>query len=131
MTNEELDEATAEEAERLWKEGAVADHSPSVIAARLARENWTPPKPVVDPDVLAFREWKAELYQDLVLRREVLAGKWDHPQSDAFLAGARMAREQEQERAAEMVGYLDADATRKGVEGALAREVLARYRGGA
>ena len=66
-------------------------------------------------DILAYREW---------VHLNGLAG---HERT--YLAGARMARQQEQERAGEMVGYLAADATRKGVEGDLAREVLAKYRG--
>jgi len=60
MTPEELDEARTREAMRLWgsniwKPGDVS--AVGNIAARLAREGWTPPEPVVDPDVLAFREW--------------------------------------------------------------------------
>ncbi len=54
MTPEELDEARAKEAWRLWMGRQKADSSSWVIAARLARENWTPPEPV-DPDVLAVR----------------------------------------------------------------------------
>jgi hypothetical protein len=95
MTPEEqLDEARGEEAVRLWDyvedgparpgRGAIA-----TIAARLAREGWTPPEPEpADPDVLAFREW-------------VATSPYRTPGTlcQAYLAGARMAREQEQERA--------------------------------
>lgn len=47
MTNEELDKARVDEAMRLWdgSKGSLA-----VIAARLAREGWTPPA-AVDPDI--------------------------------------------------------------------------------
>jgi hypothetical protein len=56
-------------------------------------ENWTPPEPEVDPDVLAFREWNAGGAR--VITSVV----------DVFLAGARMAREQEQERANALVAF--------------------------
>lgn len=48
MTNEELDKARAEQA---WSEHyADGGRDVSAIAARLAREGWTPPEPV-DPDL--------------------------------------------------------------------------------
>jgi hypothetical protein len=48
MTNEELDIARVNEAQRLFLDGS--DESPTIlIAARLAREGWTPPV-AVDPD---------------------------------------------------------------------------------
>ena len=107
MTNEELDEARAKEAWRLWQGGQEAGSSSWVIAARLARENWTPPEPVVDPDVLAFRKWFAGY--DPNIKKLALTGKWDESQfSRAYLAGARMAREQERERAQVLVEYVDA-----------------------
>ncbi len=96
MTNEELDEARAKEA---WRKcdalGFGKDYeSPTVIAARLAREGWTPPEPV-DPDVLAYREWEAGLAKDPIYRDKALSGEWDrYPSGRAFVAGARMAREQ-------------------------------------
>jgi len=54
MTNEELDKARADEA---WRKcdalGFGKDYeSPTIIAARLAREGWVP----VDPDVVAVQE---------------------------------------------------------------------------
>ena len=84
MTHEELDKATADEAWRLLEEGQDV----AVIAARLARQGYRPPEPV-DPDVLAYREW--------IDRNDRANHK------DAYLAGARMAREQEQERARALV----------------------------
>jgi hypothetical protein len=49
MTNEELDRARVKEAQRLFLDGG--DESPTIlIAARLAREGWTPPV-AVDPDL--------------------------------------------------------------------------------
>ena len=99
MTHEELDKATADEAWRLLEEGQDV----AVIAARLAREGWTPPEPV-DPDVLAYREWEVGKPATRDFREEVLAGKWDRSASAiGFLAGARMARKQEQERARVLV----------------------------
>lgn len=49
MTNEELDTARAEEAWNIYNRERSGDVS--AIAARLAREGWTPPKVVVDPDI--------------------------------------------------------------------------------
>jgi hypothetical protein len=85
MTPEELDEARAKEAWRIYDGGGIHTPPSAIIAARLAREGWMPPEPV-DPDVLAFREW---IYQNNRANHE-----------DAYLAGARMARAQEQERQA-------------------------------
>jgi hypothetical protein len=48
MTNEELDNARAEEAWNIYNRERKGDVS--AIAARLAREGWTPPVPV-DPDL--------------------------------------------------------------------------------
>jgi hypothetical protein len=97
MTNEELDRARGAEAYRLWEsaESRVGEENRAMIAARLAREGWTPPPPV-DPDVLAFREWAGSFTSTRHLTI-----------SDAFLAGARMARAQEQERAKVLVEELD------------------------
>ena len=99
-------------------------------------ENWTPPEPVVDPDVLAWREWETRAGCSDDYRKAVLAGKWDHSvNARVFLAGARMAREQEQERAKGLVDLL----TPAGIEAMLvnylviaedrARAALAIYRG--
>jgi hypothetical protein len=88
MTPEELDKATADEAWRILEEGQDV----AVIAARLAREGYTPPEPV-DPDSMRFDEW--------------VAAGGGATQRAAFLAGARMAREQEQKRAKVLVDYLD------------------------
>jgi hypothetical protein len=62
-----------------------------LAGARMAREGWTPPKPV-DPDVLAFEEWWRT--EDGSPNARV-----------AYLAGALMAREQEQERAKGLVAF--------------------------
>jgi hypothetical protein len=90
MTPDELDKATADEAWRLLEEGQDV----AVIAARLAREGYRPP---VDPDVLAYREWKDCQFPE---------GTFDEPgdlMECAYRAGARYAREQEQERAKVLV----------------------------
>jgi len=102
MTHEELDKATADEAWRLLEEGQDV----AVIAARLAREGWTPPEPV-DPDVLAYREWKKKKWPSAA--EFIDGGVWDeNPDALGFLAGARMAREQEQERAKVLVEPVEA-----------------------
>ncbi len=90
MTPEELDKATADEAWRLLEEGQDV----AVIAARLAREGWTPPKPV-DPDAVAFRAW-------------LESDSSTHRPRDAYLAGARMAREQERKRRSGLVATMEA-----------------------
>lgn len=84
MTNEELDEARAEEAWRIWnEENGVTDDGHAVIAARLAREGWTPPAPEVDLDLLAARVW--------------FHTYWAEPSSvpaiDGYLAGCTRGRE--------------------------------------
>ena len=119
MTPEELDEARAKEADRLWgeAESRVGELSALQVAARLARENWTPPEPEpVDPDLLAFREWWRT--------GEGAGDPWM-----AYLAGARMAREQERERAKVLVEYVEIDAVRLDGVGGRARNVLAKYQG--
>jgi hypothetical protein len=89
MTPVELDKATADEAWRLLEEGQDV----AVIAARLAREGWKPPP--VDPDVLAFGDWW-------------VSPDGNHHPRNAYLAGARMAREQERERAKVLVELAEA-----------------------
>lgn len=81
-TNEQI----IREAKRRW-EAAPIERRWSVkdYIIEVVRENWTPPEPV-DPDLMAFREW--------CRIREGAGDPWM-----AFLAGARMAREQERERA--------------------------------
>ena len=88
MTPEELDKATADEAWRLLEEGQDV----AVIAARLAREGYTPPEPV-DPDSMRFDEW--------------VAAGGGATQRAAFLAGARMARERAQVVSDALVEALD------------------------
>ena len=48
---------------------------------------------------------------------------------DAYLAGARMAREQERERAKVLVKYVEIDTRSRGGFGEHARATLAEYRG--
>ena len=82
----------------------------------VVRENWTPPEPVVDPDVLAFREWgAADCEADgwtagATLHRQ---GHFDLSETaQAYLAGARMATEREQERAALLARCMRQEAAR-------------------
>lgn len=107
MTPEELDTATVEEAKRRWLStpalriyGTLGEDTPFIVA-RLAREGWTPPKPV-DPDVLAFREWLSGFYP--ASKANILQGCRDlTADAEAYLAGARMATERERERAKVLV----------------------------
>jgi hypothetical protein len=82
MSNEELDKARAKEAWRIYDGGiyGAGYERLAAIAARLAREGWTPPEPV-DPDVLAYEGWLEGPFRLLPTLK------------DAFLAGARMARQ--------------------------------------
>jgi hypothetical protein len=81
-------------------------------------EGWTPPKPV-DPDVLAFREWiETSPYRE------------DDALYQTYLAGARMAREREQERAKVLLVYVRADTTASdSLTRNLAHYTLAKYNG--
>lgn len=131
MTPEELDEARAKEADRLWgeAESRVGELSALQVAARLARENWTPPEPV-DPDLLAFREFASKAARSASLAESYRDGGMDSCTSaHLFLAGARMAREQERERAKVLVEYVEIDAVRLDGVGGRARRTLAKYRG--
>ena len=114
MTDEELDKARAEE----------AGNDP-VKAARLAREGWKPPKPV-DPDLLAFREWRASGRMSRGLfKQSVMDGLYDNSEkAEAFRAGYRVAREQERERARVLEIYVQSDAA----DGrSSARAAIAKY----
>jgi hypothetical protein len=109
MTNEELDKARVDEA---WRVAAREGHGKiSMVAARLARENWTPPEPV-DPDLVAWRRWA--LTSGLgYLPSTTAAGTWDQSESaKGFVAGARMAREQERERAGMLLSMAVESTTR-------------------
>ena len=127
MTPEELDEATVKEAKRLAKN---TNTDAVYHAARLARERWTPPEPVVDPDVLAWREWMANRVP--IVAHWYLSGSYDaEPSATAYLAGARMAREQERERAKPLVERFSAlvervydDARRRKRTGVNASEMI-------
>ena len=132
--------AIAQEAYRRRLEQTHPGHdidAPTVILAiEIALSGWTPPEPV-DPDVLAFREWFADLwnaYAEVLPGRSaksiILEGASDNTeQAAAYLAGARMAREQERERAGPLVEYVRSDTRRNDQVGERAREVLAKYRG--
>ena len=98
MTNKELDEARAEEAWRLWMGRQEADSSSWVIAARLAREGWTPPEPV-DPDVQLAMTIARGKHSELADVRAVEAT------AASVLAGIKAGREQEQKRAKGLVEY--------------------------
>lgn len=118
MTPEELDEARAKEAWRLCEESPTL--SLATTAARLAREGWTPPEPV-DPDILAFREWAAKEWP--IASEAASGGHMDTTRyAQAYLAGARMAREQERERVGKYVNDKSARAR-------AFRAVLAERRG--
>jgi hypothetical protein len=90
LTPEELDEARAEEAWRLFVEQPGDDPQSRVIAARLAREGWTPP-PKVDPDLLAAREWGATT--ELGYASHYAEGVYDEePEIIGYLAGIKHGR---------------------------------------
>jgi hypothetical protein len=116
MTNEELDKARAREAWRVYDGGNV--ERLAAIAARLAREGWTPPEPV-DPDVLAFEKWDTTHEYGVT---PTIKG--------AFIAGLELAREQEQERAKGLVEALTLICKYSRNFGNLAGPVLAAYKAG-
>ena len=132
MTPEKLDEARAKEAVRIWSSQPLPSgevSAPAAIAARLAREGWTPPKPV-DPDLLAFREFASKAARSASLAQSYRDGDMDSCASaHVFLAGARMAREQERERAKVLVEYVEIHTRRLDGVGGRAVAALAKYRG--
>jgi hypothetical protein len=87
MTNEELDRARAEEAQHLWVEAKYDAGGAALIAARLAREGWTPPV-AVDPDLLELE----------TLWLKYTDGKINSL-SDTVLAGIKRGRELERAEA--------------------------------
>jgi hypothetical protein len=94
MTDEELDKARAEEARRRRGPGSPLVED-ATIAARLAREGWTPPP--VDPDLLAVREIVAEWWDGMgsgYSAREVRAGRCDmHDLIKVALAAYKAGKE--------------------------------------
>ena len=116
-TNEQI----IAEAHRRWLEeqrdndgltpegSSLANHVINVM-----REGWTPPEPV-DPDILAFREWFIGIDPFPNKRTWVDQGYHDnYIEAQAYLAGARMAREKERERAGKTI--------------TMAKELAATYR---
>jgi hypothetical protein len=103
-TNEQI----LAEANRRWIEAGRFNSVKSVVdlVIEVTREGWTPPEPV-DPDVLAFREWAACDTSSPTRRLLLGRGHYDNAsEAQAYLAGARMAREQERERAKVLVEAL-------------------------
>ncbi|MEN9419845.1 MAG: hypothetical protein RI988_3466 [Pseudomonadota bacterium] len=117
MTDEELDKARAAEA---WRVFSTSDADFTIealgeIAARLAREGWTPP---VDPDLLVAREIAAKGWGEVglglstaetaALVTQTLAGSYDtHLFVRAALAAYKAGREAEAERAKVLLAALD------------------------
>ena len=132
MTDEELDQWRGQEAWRLRHE--YPEDATEVIAARLAREGRKPPAPVVDPDLLAFREWAACRSEENCATAWASAyrqGRFDRKDdARAYLAGARMATERERERAKVLVRGLEdiSDADQDEISH-MALNALAKYRG--
>jgi hypothetical protein len=91
MTNEELDEVRAEEAWNIIK--GQEDQDVALIAARLAREGWTPPV-AVDPD-LAEAKYLAQTARAERLTSN--AGIYDLDR--LALAGIKRGRELERQEA--------------------------------
>ena len=87
MTPEELDKARGDEALRLHNGPHTNGASIATIAARLAREGWTPP---ADPDLLVVREISAKQFEgaEAVVSADIRLGKYD---GDAVLICALAA----------------------------------------
>ena len=123
-TNEQI----IAEANRRRKERGMDGLLLADFIIEVMREGWKPPEPV-DPDVLAFREFAVRTGLGH-LPSSAMAGKLDNGrEARAFLAGARMAREQERERAKPLVKYVEIDTRSRGGFGEHARATLAEYRG--
>ena len=124
-TNEQI---IAEARRRAAKVGEYESYDHFII--EVVRENWTPPEPV-DPDLLAFREWAAGQWPPAAnyLYQRGLADNGREAQ--AYLAGARMGREQERERAKVLVEFakLMADKSIFPEVSLRALAALAKYRG--
>lgn len=101
MTPEDLDMARAAEAWRIWTARGPIGVSYGAIAARLAREGWTPPTPV-DPLLIEAREIAAQNGESCNYCAhwiaETRAGENDND-SDVLLALAGIKRGIEIERA--------------------------------
>jgi hypothetical protein len=93
------DEQIIAEAHRRWDADVGKQELLSHYIIEVVHENWTPPEPV-DPDVLAFEKWRD------ASRKSLGRGHYDEGfEARAYLAGARMAREREQERANAVVAF--------------------------
>jgi hypothetical protein len=120
MSPEELDKARAEEAWRTSGDYSVA--RVATIAARLAREGWTPPPPV-DPDLIAVRGVLALISNSKNLHNAYLEGKCDDDRSfQMALAAYKAGREVEAERAKVLVEPAEAIVNRA-VKGTGANDV--------
>jgi hypothetical protein len=87
MTNEELDQARADEARRIVDE--TGRGRATAIAARLAREGWMP----VDPLLIEAREIFARQFEEAQAHgaaRQCRDGKYDsHPHAKRILAALK------------------------------------------
>ena len=135
MTNEELDFQRAKEALHRSDDPQEA----ALIAARLARENWTPPEPV-DPDLIAVLEFLSKRHPGSNYYHGETAKTDALPQT--CLAAYKAGRERERERAEVLEARLSdlvervTDNSKKYVvtginthEMISARVALAKYRG--
>ena len=91
MTDEELDKARAEEALRQSRQLDATPSSTLILAARLARESWTP----VDPDLIEAREVCASR-TSVGVAAAYSSGSMDHTWAvQTALAGIKRGRELE------------------------------------
>ncbi len=109
--------------------GHPIDAPTVMMAIEIALSGWTPPEPVVDPDILAFREWGERRFGVNTASAYRLGDCDDTAIADAYLAGASMAREQERERAGPLVEFVEDHSRRLDGVGARAHDILAKYRG--
>ena len=131
MTNEELDHERAHEAQRLFWSGNGGGKGEAVIAARLAREGWTPPPPA-DPDLLAVREIVAREWDSRLCRedgRKTRSGANDLDLAvRAALAAYKAGREAEVERLLEFTERWWKDRGLHDFQKADFRKALATYK---
>lgn len=100
MTDEELDQARADEARRLWCESDIR-YDVALIAACLAREGWMPPPSSVDPDVLMVRKVLAAYYHGDSYAALFEEGMEDHADDFQRVLAAFRAEKKRQQEAGE------------------------------
>lgn len=93
MTDEELRAARLIEAKRRWIENETPRREVEHLAD-LYESNWTPPEPVVDPDLVTAREWHASCSPNTPeWQVSALSGRLDKSTAiQSFIAGIKHSK---------------------------------------